>query len=74
MLLREIRLERLNNLGLKEEAEYASLERIMEELEYAQKITRQIGCPVFDVSNKAVEEVAGKILHIIKESERNEQY
>jgi len=29
---------------------------------------------VFDVSNKAVEEVAGKILNIIKESESNEQY
>jgi len=75
VLLREIRLERLNALGLKGKAEYASLERIMEELEYSRRIMRRIGCHIFDVSNKAVEEVAGKILNIIykKGSEKSEQ-
>jgi regulator of PEP synthase PpsR (kinase-PPPase family) len=73
MLLREIRLERLNTLGLKARAEYANIERIMEELEYTRRIMRRLGCPVFDVSNKAVEEVASKILYVVKESERNER-
>lgn len=65
-LLREIRLERLNTLGLKSKADYANMERILEELEYARRIMRRLGCLVFDVSNKAVEEVASKILHVVK--------
>lgn len=74
LLLREIRLERLNALGLKARAEYASLERIVEELDYTRKIMRRLGCRVFDVSNKAVEEVAGKILYAVKESGSNERH
>ena len=59
LLLREIRLERLNALGLKARAEYANMDRIEEEIEYTRKIMRRLGCRVFDVSNKSVEEVAG---------------
>lgn len=65
--LNEIRQERLKALGLHTQANYASMERILEELEYAEKIMRKVGCPIFDVSNKAVEEVANKILQIIRE-------
>lgn len=72
-LLREIRLERLNTLGLRAKANYADMERISEELEYARRIMRRLGCQVFNVSNKAVEEVASKILHAIKESRENER-
>ncbi len=72
-ILREIRMERLNTLGLKSRANYANLERILEELEYARRIMRRLSCPVFDVSNKAVEEVASKVLHAIKESRQDEQ-
>jgi [pyruvate, water dikinase]-phosphate phosphotransferase / [pyruvate, water dikinase] kinase len=67
-LLKEIRTERLNTLGLKDKANYATVERIMEELEYTRRIMRRLGCPVFNVSNKAVEEVASKILYVVKES------
>ena len=70
--LKEIRRERLNSLGLNSQSSYANLERIMEELDYASKIMKKIGCPVFDVSYKAVEEVAGKILQLLKEEERGE--
>jgi regulator of PEP synthase PpsR (kinase-PPPase family) len=73
-LLREIRLERLNTLGLRDQANYADMERILEELEYARRIMRRLGCQVFNVSNKAVEEMASKILHAIKESRENERY
>ncbi|NLA12203.1 MAG: kinase/pyrophosphorylase [Firmicutes bacterium] len=64
--LRSIRQERLNSLGLDAQADYASLERISTELEYARRIMEQVGCTVFDVSNKAVEEVANKILQVVK--------
>lgn len=63
----EIRQERLKALGLKNEANYASMERIFEELEYADGIMKRLGCPVIDVSTKAIEESAGIILEIFKE-------
>ena len=66
-ILNEIRQERLKALGLKAQASYASMERIMEELDYSDRIMKRVGCRVFDVSNQAVEEVAGKILACIKE-------
>jgi regulator of PEP synthase PpsR (kinase-PPPase family) len=65
--LNEIRQERLKALGLHAQANYASMERILEELDYAEKIMRKVGCPIFDVSNKAVEEVANKILEVVRE-------
>lgn len=59
--LNDIRTERLKALGLKAEANYANMERIKKELEYAEKIMNKIGCPVINVSNKAVEETANLI-------------
>ncbi|CAH2717009.1 Putative pyruvate, phosphate dikinase regulatory protein [Neobacillus rhizosphaerae] len=64
--LNEIRKERLKALGLASQANYASFERILEELDHAEKIMKRVGCPVIDVSNKAVEETAGLILDILK--------
>ncbi|MDI9475493.1 MAG: pyruvate, water dikinase regulatory protein [Natronincolaceae bacterium] len=62
----EIRRERLKALGLKNEASYASMQRILEELDYAEEIMKKLDCPVIDVSSKAVEESAGIILEIFK--------
>lgn len=64
--LNSIRKERLKNLGLTSEANYASFERILEELEYAEKIMKRIGCPVINVSDKAIEETADLILKVLK--------
>ena len=64
--LNEIRKERLRALGLKSEANYASFERILEELDYAEKIMKRVGCPVINVANKAVEETANLIVDILK--------
>jgi hypothetical protein len=61
--LNEVRKERLKTLGLPPSASYAGMERILEELEYADQIMKQIGCEVIDVSNKAIEETADHILH-----------
>ncbi|MGI6186428.1 MAG: kinase/pyrophosphorylase, partial [Brevibacillus sp.] len=63
-----IRTERLKALGLTAQANYANLERINEELAYSQRIMKRIGCPVIDVSNKAVEETANIILEIIRKN------
>ncbi|SDZ20176.1 hypothetical protein SAMN05660462_02202 [Proteiniborus ethanoligenes] len=64
--LNEIRQERLKALGLSNSANYASLDRIISELEYSDKIMKKLGCPVIDVSTKAVEETAGIILEMKK--------
>jgi hypothetical protein len=65
-LLLEIRRERLKNMGLSPTADYANLERIFAEQSYAEGIMRKIGCPVLDVTNKAMEETAGKLLEIYR--------
>jgi hypothetical protein len=66
--LNQIRQERLKTLGLNDSANYASMERILQELEYADRIYKKLGCPVIDVSKKAVEETASIILQILKEA------
>jgi [pyruvate, water dikinase]-phosphate phosphotransferase / [pyruvate, water dikinase] kinase len=62
--LTDIRAERLKTMGLASNASYANLDRIAAELVYAKTIIRKLGCPTIDVSNKAIEETANKILEI----------
>jgi len=64
--LNEIRKERLKALGLGNQATYATLKRINQELEYFNDVIEKIGCDVIDVSNKAVEETANIILQMYK--------
>ena len=71
-ILNPIRQERLKSLGLAPNADYANMDRILREIEYAEEIMRKLGCPVIDVSNKAVEETASKILHIYYRGEHSE--
>ena len=66
--LNEIRKERLKALGLTNNANYASMERILEEIDYAEAIMKKIGCPIIDVSNKAIEETAELVLNIMKDN------
>ena len=66
--LNSIRNERLKALGLSSNASYANVERILQELDYAEKVMKKVGCPVIDVSNKAIEETAGIILDKMKEN------
>ena len=61
-----IREERLKSLGLATHANYANYERILEELDFSEKIMKKIGCPVIDVSSKAIEETANIIIDMIK--------
>lgn len=66
--LNRIRIERLKALGLSSKSSYANLERILQELDYSEKIMKKLNCPVINVSNKAIEETAGIILDIINEN------
>jgi len=63
--LKQIRTERLKVLGLQPNANYASWERIQEELAYARMIMDKIGCPVIDVTRRAVEETASQVMAIL---------
>ncbi|GAU77479.1 pyruvate, water dikinase regulatory protein [Fusibacter sp. 3D3] len=62
--LNEIRMERLKALGLSSDVEYANMDRILQELDYAEKVYKQLGCPIINVANKAIEETASIILEI----------
>lgn len=64
----QIRTERLKSLGLQAQANYANPKRIEAELAFAKQVMDQIGCPVIDVSNKAVEETAAHILELLRRS------
>lgn len=68
--LNDIRKERLKSLGLTPNSNYAKIERILEELDYAEKIMKRIGCPVIDVSNRAIEETANLIIDMLKKERR----
>ncbi|KEQ23138.1 MULTISPECIES: pyruvate, water dikinase regulatory protein [Paenibacillus] len=60
--LYKIRTERLKAVGLPFGAKYAAMERIDEELRYAQALMKQVGCLVINVTDKAIEETAGIIM------------
>jgi [pyruvate, water dikinase]-phosphate phosphotransferase / [pyruvate, water dikinase] kinase len=62
--LNHIRKERLKSLGLNDQAIYANVERIKEEIKYFDSVVERMGCQVIDVSNKAVEETANVILNL----------
>ena len=66
--LTEIREERLRALGLPKGSSYSSMQRILDEIDYAEIIMKKIGCPIIDVSNKAIEETAEIIISHLKKS------
>ena len=66
--LNEIREERLKSLGLPSGSNYASLSRILDELDFSEKIMRRIGCPVINVANMAIEETSEIIISLLKKN------
>ena len=67
-----IRKERLKTLGLSDEASYANLNRIKEEIVYFDRLVEKIGCAVVDVTNKAVEETANLVLDALNVEKEEE--
>ena len=70
--LNNIRSERLRAIGLEDEANYASIERIQSELDYAKAIMRRLHCQVLDVSNKSIEETASLVMQLIDKNRASE--
>jgi [pyruvate, water dikinase]-phosphate phosphotransferase / [pyruvate, water dikinase] kinase len=68
--LNDIRRERLKSLGLDDQAIYANIDRIKEELDHFERVVTKIGCDVIDVTKKAVEETANIILQQINKKNR----
>ncbi|MCC3373098.1 pyruvate, water dikinase regulatory protein [Cohnella sp. REN36] len=64
--LLSIRAERLRALGLPVHAHYASFARIEQELRFAEEIMERLGCPVIDVTERAIEETAGLIMSLLE--------
>ena len=60
--LNHIRSERLKTLGVSGAANYAKMDRILEELDYADKLMKTLKCPVINVAHKAIEELS--LIHI----------
>ncbi len=56
-----IRQSRLNGLGLSGESKYANIERIREEVQYAEDVFKKLNAQVVVVDDKAVEETAAII-------------
>lgn len=63
--LNHIRSERLKALGVSGAANYAKMDRILEELDYADAVMKSLNCPVINVAHKAIEETASIILELL---------
>ena len=64
--LQRIRKNRLEKFGQDSGGEYASLQQIMKEIEYAENLFKQNRrWPVFNVTERALEETASEIVRVI---------
>jgi regulator of PEP synthase PpsR (kinase-PPPase family) len=64
--LHTIRKVRLERLGQEEGGEYASLDKVLEEIDYADQLYRKNKrWPVFNVTGKALEETASEIIKLM---------
>jgi hypothetical protein len=61
-----VRTQRLKSLGLPVGAAYATMDRIMEELNYAASLADQLGSTEIDMTHMAIEEAATFIIDQIK--------
>jgi [pyruvate, water dikinase]-phosphate phosphotransferase / [pyruvate, water dikinase] kinase len=69
--LAEIRTERVELMG--GDRRYADLNEIYEDLEHAAEIQRRLKCPVIDVSEISIEEIALRIIRTVERRTRTGQ-
>jgi [pyruvate, water dikinase]-phosphate phosphotransferase / [pyruvate, water dikinase] kinase len=50
---------------------YAELNAVYEELEYASAVHRRVGCPVLEVTEASIEEIAHRIIRLVQERSAN---
>ena len=63
--LSEIREERIR--WMRGDRKYASLVEIYDELEFAGQVHRRLGCPVIEVSDLSIEEIAHRIIRSVED-------
>jgi [pyruvate, water dikinase]-phosphate phosphotransferase / [pyruvate, water dikinase] kinase len=63
--LSEIRGERIR--WMRGDRKYADLAEIYDELEYAKRMHRRLGCPVIEVSELSIEEISHRIIRLVTE-------
>ena len=63
--LSEIREERIR--WMRGDRKYANLVEIYDELDYAAQVHRRLGCPVIEVSELSIEEIAHRIIRSVEE-------
>lgn len=68
-ILHNLRLSRSRILGLGIEAAYSQLDDIIEEVKFARRIFRDLGCKVIDVSSRAIEETSVEIYLYLQSQE-----
>src|SRR6266536_1999528 len=64
--LAEIRQVRVRAMG-SPKRQYAQLEEIYEELEHAEAVHRRLGCPVLEVTEASIEEIAHRIIRLVEQ-------
>jgi regulator of PEP synthase PpsR (kinase-PPPase family) len=69
--LSEIRGERIR--WMRGDGKYASLVEIYDELEYAARVHRQLGCPVLEVSELSIEEISHRIIRLVERRQAEAQ-
>lgn len=65
--LLSIRTERLKDLGIEKSENYANMEMIKMELDYANGIFQKLRCPVINVVSRSVEETAVMIITMLNQ-------
>jgi regulator of PEP synthase PpsR (kinase-PPPase family) len=63
--LSEIREERIR--WMRGDRKYANLVEIYDELDYAAQVHRRLGCPVIEVSELSIEEIALRIVRLVEQ-------
>ncbi|MCM2137708.1 pyruvate, water dikinase regulatory protein [Vagococcus fluvialis] len=61
-ILNAIREERMRSYGLRPNTAYSDIEKIREELKFADDLYKKIGCLIINVAQKSIEETASIIL------------
>lgn len=65
-MLNSIRKERMISYGLNPDSAYANIDKIREELAFANELYQKIGCVIINVATLSIEETASMILNALK--------
>ena len=73
-VVQKFRRKRMQEFGLPQNSTYASYQRIQEELDYANRLYRQLNCPIINVADRSIEETAHIIVDLLNFPTTSEHY